>query len=459
MCKHVSGQVHPKSAGILVQEGVRRKLIRIALGRLIPDENNPRLHPEAQIYALCRSYKAYGVINPILIDEQNHILAGHGRYEAALRLKLDKVPAIRVTGLSAQQKKAYRIADNKIALMSGWDREQLKIQIEDLVLDDFDIEATGFSTAEIDIMLDDDIDKKDLAADDLKESDLDINPLTQKGDIWVLGPHKIICGDSLKSKTYRFLLEGETSDLIVSDPPYNVAIDGHVCGSGKIKHEEFSMASGEMSAQEFTRFLRVVLKKAAKHAKPNATAFYFMDWRHMREIMDAADPVYGRHKQLCVWVKDNGGMGSFYRSRHELIFVFLRPGEKGINNFKLGQHGRYRTNVWEYPGVNTFKNRQHELLKMHPTVKPVSMIADIIRDCSHKNQLILDMFSGSGTTLLAAERTGRKARLIEYEPKYVDVTLQRWRRVTGQTPILQQTGETFHDVLKARKNQRRKDKS
>ena len=425
---------------------IYRKLIRLSVKSITPYQKNARNHPDQQLNTLCRSIQSHGFVNPVIVDENNEILAGHGRYLAALKLKLKKIPVLRISGLSEKQKKTYRIADNKIALMSSWDKIGLKSELEDLVLESVELEDTGFTTGETDLILDEPANEHKPDKSELLGEDLDAPFVARKGDIWAMGDHKLICGDSLKRKTFDRLMGDEKANLIVTDPPYNVGISGHVCGSGKIKHDEFAMASGEMTPEEFTAFLEKAIHRMARFSKSAATAFYFMDWRHMREIMDAAQPVYGPLKQLCVWVKDNGGMGSFYRSRHELIFVFLKQGKKGINNFQLGQFGRYRTNVWEYPGVNTFKNKNHNLLKLHPTVKPVSMIADILRDCSRRGDIVLDGFSGSGTTILAAEKTGRKARAIEYEPKYVDVTLNRWMRATGIMPILEKTGQTYEEV-------------
>jgi DNA modification methylase len=431
--------------------GSHREFILINVNDLIPWPDNPKDHSEEQIDRICRSYKSFGDVNPILIDEKGNILAGHGRYLATLKLGYKQIQVVRVTGLSLAQKNAYRIADNKIAQMSSWNKKKLKQELENLLLlDELEIEDTGFSTSEIDLLLDDTIEASTSENDELLHEDFSAPHVSRRGDVWIMGNHRLVCGDALKKATYELLMLDELAQLIVSDPPYNVGITGHVCGSGKVKHSEFAMASGEMSNEEFTSFLNKAFRRMAKVSKKNATAFYFMDWRHIREITDAALPIYGLHKQLCVWVKDNGGMGSFYRSRHELVFVFLKQGQKGINNFKLGQHGRYRTNVWEYPGVNTFSGKNYELLKLHPTVKPISMIADILRDCSHRNDIVLDAFSGSGTIILAAERTGRRARAIEYEPKYVDVALQRWIRETGISPILERTGETFEQVLERR---------
>jgi hypothetical protein len=219
-----------------------------------------------------------------------------------------------------------------------------------------------------------------------------------------------------------------------------------VCGTGKIKHKEFPMACGEMSPKEFTAFLNAVMSHLCAFSKDGAVHYYFMDWRHVRELQDAALPVFGPQLQLCIWSKDNAGLGSFYRSQHELVFVFKKGDAPHINNFELGQHGRYRTNVWSYPGVNTLKGKGYELLALHPTVKPVSLVADAIRDCSHRKGIILDPFAGSGTILIAAERTGRHARAIELDPQYVDVAVKRWQRVTGRQAVLAATDQTWEEV-------------
>jgi DNA modification methylase len=238
--------------------------------------------------------------------------------------------------------------------------------------------------------------------------------------------------------------------MVITDPPYNVAINGHVCGSGGIKHKEFAMASGEMSQSEFTVFLSTMFTHLHTFVQDGAIVYSFMDWRHMREIQDAALPIFGAPRQLCIWTKDNGGMGTFYRSQHELVFVFKKGDAPHINNFELGQYGRYRTNVWNYPGVNTFNGQGYKLLALHPTVKPVSLIADAIRDCSHRKGIVLDPFAGSGTILIAAERTGRHARAIEFDPQYVDVAIMRWQRVTGKQAVLSSTGQSWDQVREDR---------
>ena len=234
--------------------------------------------------------------------------------------------------------------------------------------------------------------------------------------------------------------------MVFTDPPYNVPIDGHVCGLGRVRHGEFVMASGEMDEEQFTSFLTTVLRNLAAHSQDGSVHYVCMDWRHMGELLAAGRAAYTELKNLCVWNKDNGGMGSFYRSKHELVFAFKNGTAPHINNFELGQNGRYRTNVWDYPGANSLKAERMEELRMHPTVKPLALVADAIRDCSHRGGLILDPFVGSGTTLMAAERTGREACVLELDPRYIDTIIQRWQAAGGEDAVHADSGETFAGI-------------
>lgn len=423
-------------------------------GELKPYEGNARVHDEKQITAIMASIKEFGFTGVVVTNEDGMVLAGHGRLDAAKRLGLATVPVRVATGLTPEQQRAYILADNKIAQMSKWDKPKLQSEIEMLMTEDFNIEVTGFSTAEIDLMIDSSPSPEENDPGDPHPEDLTEETLVSKpGDLFQLGGHRLYCGSALEKASYDLLMEGQMARQCLTDPPYNVAIDGHVCGSGKKKHDEFKMASGEMTESEFTAFLGKSFSLVEEFSEDGAIIMSFMDWRHQREILAAAEPIFGPIKQLCVWAKDNGGMGTFYRSQHELVYVFKKGKAPHINNFGLGENGRYRTNVWSYPGVNTFKGKGYELLKLHPTVKPVSMIADAIRDCSHRKDLILDPFSGSGTILIACERTGRCARAIELDPKYVDVAIRRWERFTGQAAIHTETGLTFDELSDLRNAQ------
>jgi DNA modification methylase len=269
---------------------------------------------------------------------------------------------------------------------------------------------------------------------------------TRLGDVWCFGDsHRLICGDSTKSETYQQLLGDARAQMVFTDPPYNVPISGHVGGLGTIRHREFAMASGEMSQPQFTAFLQSVFGHLATYSVPGSVHFQCMDWRHCSEIMAAGAAAYTDLKNICVWAKNNGGMGSLYRSQHEFVFVFKSGTAPHINNVELGKHGRYRTNVWSYAGVNSFGGDRSDLA-LHPTVKPVAMVADAIRDCSHRKGIVLDAFVGSGTTLIAAEKTGRRGYGIEIDPGYCDVTIRRMGAVCGLEAVLEATGQGFDEI-------------
>ena len=270
--------------------------------------------------------------------------------------------------------------------------------------------------------------------------------MSRVGDLWLLGDHRLLCGDATKLASYGSLLGGERAQLVFVDPPYNVRIDGHVCGSGSIKHREFEMAAGEMSEAQFTGFLTTVLERLAQHSADGSIHYVCMDWRHIFELLAAGRAAYSELKNLCVWNKDNGGMGSLYRSKHELVLVFKHGSGAHINNVELGRHGRNRTNVWDYAGVNSFGAGRLDDLAMHPTVKPVALVADAIMDCSHRGGIVLDCFGGSGTTLIAAEQTGRHGRLIELDPAYVDVAIRRFAKLTGEKVTQAASGLTFAEI-------------
>ncbi len=415
------------------------------IGRLSPYSGNSRTHTKAQIRQIAASIERFGFINPILADRDGEIVAGHGRWSAAKELGLEAVPVLQTGFLSEADKRAYRLADNRLAELAGWDEELLKIEFELLIEADLDPVITGFEIVDIDNIIRGEEPRNDPADEIDPEPDRNSEPISRPGDLWMLGEHRIFCGNALEEESYKRLLEEERAQLVITDPPYNVEIDGHVCGLGSVRHKGFAMASGEMSAAEFTGFLGTAFTRMAAFSQDGAIHFIFMDWRHLAELYGAADPVYEEIKNLIVWVKTNAGMGSFYRSQHELILAAKVGRAPHINNFKLGSK-RYRTNVWSYPGVNTFRKGRLDDLKDHPTVKPAAMTADAIRDCSKPKGIVLDPFLGSGTTVLAAEKTGRKARGIELDPGYVDVAIRRWQTLTGETAIHQQNGRSFDDI-------------
>ena len=415
---------------------------------LKPYSRNARIHSQKQIAEIAASIKTFGFNNPILIDRDDGIVAGHGRVEAAKQLGLATIPTIRLDHLSEAQKRAYILADNKLAEKAGWDAEILAIELQHLMeIDlDFDIAVTGFELPEIDVLIEG-LETKPVKADPADEVPVIDGPVvTRPGDLWQIGPHRLICGDATKPESYVPLLAGEQAQLVFTDPPYNVKIDGHVSGLGSVKHREFAMASGEMTKAQFTGFLEKVFDNLVRSSIDGAIHFVCMDWRHMGEVLAAACGRYSDLKNLCVWSKTNGGMGSLYRSQHELVFVFKAGTAPHINNVELGKHGRYRTNVWTYAGANAFSATRDGDLAMHPTVKPVALVADAILDCSTRKSIVLDAFAGSGTTLVAAHKTSRRGYGIELDPLYCDIILARLAKVAKTEAILLETGKTFSEV-------------
>ena len=423
-----------------------KRLEYIALADLVPHDRNARTHSKKQLKQIADSITRFGFTNPVLVDGNNSIVAGHGRVEAAKLLGMTRVPILRFEHMTDAEKRAYVIADNRLAELAGWDNSLLSLELEAIAeLDDeFELALTGFDPAEIEALLNS-LDGE-TPTEDAVEIDETAPVVTRVGDIWKLGDHVITCGDATDPEVYRRLLGDEKAQMVFTDPPYNVPVNGHICGLGKVQHEEFVMASGEMSEDEFTRFLTGVCSNLAAFSCDGSIHYVCMDWRHMGELLAAGRESYAALKNLVVWNKDNGGMGAFYRSKHELVFVFKNGSEAHINNFGLGQHGRYRTNVWDYAGVNSLKSERAEELGMHPTVKPVAMVADAICDCSRRGGIVLDAFSGSGTTIMAAEQTGRRGRAIELDPRYVDVAIRRWQKATGGTAVLASSGNTFDEL-------------
>lgn len=409
---------------------------------LKPYKNNARTHSKKQVKQIAASIAQFGFVNPVLLDEEDYMIAGHGRVAAAKEIGLQTVPTIKIAHLTPEQIKAYRLADNKLAELAGWDDDILKIEFQHLqeLADVLDLTVTGFEVAEIDILLgnDDKAAEADAPFDDLVKTE----PVSRPGDLWLLGNHKILCGSALDANDYARLMGGEQAQLIFTDPPYNVRVKD-ISGLGKHKHAEFAMASGEMDRAEFLAFLGTALCHMADHSTDGSIHFVCMDWRHIEELVAAGREVYSELKNICVWAKDNGGMGSLYRSQHEFVAVFKNGTAPHVNNIQLGKHGRYRTNLWKYAGQNTFHAGREDDLAAHPTVKPTALVADAILDCSTPAGIVLDPFGGSGTTILAAESTGRHARLIELEPVYVDVAIRRWQKMTGKDAVHADTGKTF----------------
>jgi DNA modification methylase len=420
------------------------------ISSLKPFPRNARVHSKKQIHQIASSIQEFGFTNPVLIDQSDVIIAGHGRVEAAKLLDLTTVPVIRIEHLTEAQKRAYVLADNKLALNAGWDMEILAIEFQHLsAVDlDFDLETTGFATAEIDLLIDGPTTPAIDPADQLPRAEA--VAISRTGDLWQLGEHRLICGDARDAAVYRALMSDDKARVMFADPPYNVPIDGHVCGLGSIKHREFAMAAGEMSSSEFTAFLYTIFMNAAGVSLDGAIHYICMDWRHVEEVMHASKSVYSELKNICVWNKDNGGMGSFYRSKHEFVFVFKTGTASHLNTIELGRSGRYRTNVWDYAGVNTMRAGRLDDLAMHPTVKPAALVVDAIKDCSQRGDIVLDPCGGSGATLIACEKSRRRARLIEIDPGYIDTTIRRWQTLSRRDAIHVASGRTFTETSHAR---------
>jgi DNA modification methylase len=370
---------------------------------LAANPRNARQHDHRQIGKLTDSIRKFGFLTAVVADHRNILLCGHARVEAAKQLRLPAIPVIRVSHLNESEKRAFMLADNRLAEIATWNKQFLRSELQflsDLDLD-FDFGAIGFDTAQVDFILG--------SGDELEDSpeqmppSLDTPPASRAGDLWLLGEHRVHCGDALKADAYGILLGGEQARMVFTDPPYNVRVDGHVGGRGAVRHREFAMASGEMTDAQFQGFLGTACDRIGAALCDGAIAFICMDWRHARALLQAANAF--ELKNICVWVKNNGGMGSLYRSQHEFVFVYKVGAASHINNVELGKHGRSRTNVWEYRGANSFGSDRDELLRAHPTVKPLALVADAIKDCARRGDLILDPFGGSGTTLIAAEKT------------------------------------------------------
>ena len=417
--------------------------------QLRPNPRNTRVHSKRQIRKIADSISAFGFLIPILADENNQIIAGHGRLAAAKLLGLVEVPVIPVTGLSEARKRALAIADNKIASDATWDRESLHDELRALpallAAEALEVDITGFEPAEIDV-LQVDLEEYSSDPDDHVGPDLSKGPMvTRPSDLWILGNHKLMCGDARDHKVLQLLMDGELAAVALLDPPYNTPAT-FIGGRGRIKHENFAMAHGELSSEQFVEFLSASLQAAADVSRDGALHFVFMDWRSIAELLRAGQTAYGSYLNLVVWDKVNAGQGSFYRSQHELIGVFRVGNAAHTNNIQLGRFGRNRSNVWTYPGSNGFRAGRNEDLLAHPTVKPTRLVIDALKDCTRRSDIVLDTFAGSGTTILAAERCGRRARAIEIEPRYIDTAIRRWQKFTGKDAVHAATGLTFDET-------------
>lgn len=420
----------------------------VAVSTLIAHKQNPRKHSKKQVRQIAESIKTFGFKVPVLVDAKNRLICGHGRVAACKLLGIDQVPAIRANDLDDARIRAFMIADNRLTEISDWDdillAENFKI-LSGLDLD-FDLEVTGFDYGDIEQFLslkdDDESDREAVPDPDM------LPAVVRPGDLWLLGEHRLLCGDSLARASYQTLFPDRTrASIIFTDPPYNLPAKdiGKTC---EASHGDFAMGAGEMNSSEFQGFLETVFGHLASFSKNGSIHYICMDWRHAPELMAAGRAVYDEWKNLCVWTKNVGGMGTFYRSQHELVFVFKNGKGKHQNHFELGQHGRHRTNVWSYPSVMHLNESDGDkggknALGLHPTIKPVVMIEDVLKDCSKRGEIVLDAFLGSGSTLIAAEKTGRVCFGIELSPRYADVAITRWQEWTSKEAVHSETGLTY----------------
>ncbi|MFN4092189.1 MAG: site-specific DNA-methyltransferase [Brevundimonas sp.] len=423
------------------------KIEYLPIADLAPLSRKLKIHKKKDVAALAEAIKLFGFVVPILVDHAGRIVSGNGRLDAARSLGMTEVPCIRLSHLDEDKLRVFRIAENQLGQLAGWDTEALGLELQDLSNIDlgFSLEVTGFTSARIDALIiegDGGGENADSLPDRPKE------PVSQLGDLWLLGDHRLYCGDATSPASMDAVLQGEQVRAIFTDPPYNVAVAGHITSSGQ--HDEFVMASGEMSQDEFTLFLTKVLERSRDTLVPGGLCYVCMDHTHVPETLAAANAAGLERVNLIVWAKTAGGMGSFYRSRHELIFLFRKPGASHLNRVELGKHGRNRTNVWDYEGVNGFGAKKAKAREMHPTVKPMALVRDALLDCTDRGDVVLDLFSGSGTTLIAAEQSRRRGRATELDPRYVDVGVIRWQDYTGQEARLASTGQTFREVRETR---------
>lgn len=421
---------------------------------LRPNPRNARTHSKQQIRKIAKSIRTFGFINPVIVDRENQIVAGHGRVAGATSLSIDEVPTIVLDDLTEDEIRAYIIADNRLAEDAGWDKDTLAIELQHLMTIeglDFDVTLTGFEIPEVDLIIGETT-QAESEREEIPVPEAGRQATSKLGDLWQLGLHRIFCGSSLEEASYQALMGSKLAAAVFTDAPYNVGIDGHATGNGAIRHREFAMASGEMTDAEFFNFLVRCIELLVRYSSTQSVHYLCMDWRHIATLLAAGDKNYGQFLNLCVWVKDNGGMGSFYRSQHELVAVFRNGKKPHRNNIQLGKFGRNRTNVWQYPGVQTLSKQGDEgnLLELHPTVKPLTMVAEAILDCTKRGDIVLDAFLGSGITLMAAERVGRICYGIEIDPIYVDTAIRRWQKYTGAEAVHKATKKTFAQITAAR---------
>jgi DNA modification methylase len=424
------------------------ELVERAPEDLIVPARKLRKIEAAHVREVATAISTLGFCDPVLIDEQNRVINGVVRVEAAKLLGLPRLPCIRASHLSASERRLVRLALNRLGEKGSWDFDELKLELQELILEDAPIEITGFSMTDVDqLTLDGEppaVEAGPLAPE------ADAKPIAQLGDIFALDQHRIICGDATDPHTLETLMSGDAAQLILTDEPYNVQIGGHVSRGA---HREFVMASGEMTDAEFQAFNAAWIGASLPYLCDGGLFGTFIDWRGYPAVMAAARQLGLAPFNLIVWAKTNAGMGSLYRSQHELLPLFKKGKGSHINNVELGKNGRWRSNVWTYPGASSMGSDARQGLEHHPTVKPVAMLEDALLDMTERGDIVLDPFLGSGSTLMAAEKTGRRCRGLELDPRYVDVIVRRYQAVTGQQAVLESTGETYDQLAMRRQRE------
>lgn len=411
--------------------------------------NTVRIHNRAQRRKASAILRKFDQVLPIIVDSQGQIIDGQMVVEELKKLGCDEVATVVVANRDPGELRALRLALNRLPEDTQWNPAGLKLEFEVLLDLGFDMLLTAFEPVEIDgILL-----LEELKIGVVEDAPPTLAPnrvaISKLGDVWVTGPHRILCGDARDQNCVLRLMAGASAQMVFTDPPYNIAIAGFVGGLGKHKHRDFEMASGELSSEQFIDFLASFFEAACAVLQDGAIVYACIDWRHLAEMLSAARHAGLVQLNLCVWAKTNASMGTFYRSQHELVPVFKKGTAPHINNFELGQKGRSRSNVWTCRGMNVVGAERDELLALHPTVKPLALVVDAIKDVSHRNGIVFDPFLGSGTTLIAAEATGRRCYGIELDPLYVDLIIRRWESYSGGTAVHAETGETFSDRERA----------
>jgi len=410
-----------------------------------PYDRHARRHSKAKIEKLKKLLRHFGQIAPLVIDENNIIISGHALHRAMHEIGANEIAAISIVGCTKSEVAALRLALNRLPVEAAWDNQQLRTEFEELINLSFDLDLTAFDAAEIDHVLDLDLPTANVVEDNEQLPAVQKQPVARLGDIWICGDHRVACGDALDGNFVKCVCNGVLVDVVFTDPPFNIPIAGFVSGKGRNQHREFLQGTGEMSSEEFTKFLAGALRVLQASSLPNALIFACMDWRHIYELLSAGRQNALALYNIAIWAKTNAGMGALYRNQHEMICVFKNGSDAPANNVELGRYGRNRSNLWTYRGLNSFGSNRDELLAAHPTVKPVVMVADVLRDVTKRGGVVLDTFAGAGSTVIAAEETGRRCFSTELDPLYVDVSIRRWQRHTHCDAVHAVTGELFCD--------------